>query len=295
MKVAAVIVTYNRKNMLEQCINHILRQSYKNVDIIVIDNNSNDGTGDFVCSIDCSNLFYFNTGENLGGAGGFAYGLNEAYKLGYDYSWIMDDDTLPKENSLESLVDKINKIDAAYICSRAVWIDGKACLMNTPRQGTTAFLYNIEATNEHLIQIPFCSFVSCLINMKYAEKVGLPISEFFIYGDDVEYTKRLGSVANGYIDLDSVVEHAMPVNNWSSVVVCDSSRIDRCKYEVRNNMYISLKRDHKSLLNIIFEFIKIFGGIVINSKDNKLRRISTLVKGSIDGLCFNPKIKMFQK
>lgn len=44
--------------------------------------------------IDQKTIFYFNTGRNLGGAGGFNFGVRKAYEAGYDYIWLMDDDTI---------------------------------------------------------------------------------------------------------------------------------------------------------------------------------------------------------
>ena len=43
-KVAVIVVTYNRKELLIENINALLKQTYKNLDILVIDNHSTDGT-----------------------------------------------------------------------------------------------------------------------------------------------------------------------------------------------------------------------------------------------------------
>ena len=77
--------------------------------------------------------------------------------------------------------------------------------------------------------------------MKYAEKVGLPISEFFIYGDDQEYTARLRKLAPAYLDFDSVIVHKAPSNKGADVVSADETRIERFFYQARNGMYIARK------------------------------------------------------
>ena len=70
---AAVVVTYNRKKLLSECLMHLQNQKTP-LDIIVVDNAGTDGTDDlFTAPPD--NLHYFNTGKNLGGAGGFNYGI----------------------------------------------------------------------------------------------------------------------------------------------------------------------------------------------------------------------------
>ena len=73
--IAAVVVTYNRKELVEQCIAHILNQQDISCDVLVVDNASTDGTAELVQSIPDSRVRYRNTGANLGGAGGFHFGL----------------------------------------------------------------------------------------------------------------------------------------------------------------------------------------------------------------------------
>lgn len=106
-KIAAVVVTYNRKEILLKNIESLLKQTCSSkLDILIIDNASTDGTVDYIYSyIKLNRLIYKNTGKNLGGAGGFNYGIKEAYSMGYKYIWIMDDDTIPKIDALEKLLD----------------------------------------------------------------------------------------------------------------------------------------------------------------------------------------------
>ena len=82
--IAAVVVTYNRKELLEQCIKRILNQHDFFCDVLVVDNASTDGTAQWVQRIQDSRVHYRNTGANLGGAGGFHFGLQWAVKAGYD-------------------------------------------------------------------------------------------------------------------------------------------------------------------------------------------------------------------
>ena len=69
----------------------------------------------------------------------------------------------------------------------------------------------------------------------------MPISEFFIYGDDQEYTARLRKLAPAYLDFDSVIVHKSPSNKGADVASADETRIDRFFYQARNGMYIARK------------------------------------------------------
>lgn len=131
-RIVAVVVTYNRCELLKECI-EALRSIEEKIDIMVVDNASTDNTSEIVSKYsNDSNFLYYNTGKNIGGAGGFNYGIKRAYKLGYDYIWIMDDDTIVNEDTLQKLVDTANSVQDKFgwLSSLALWTDGKECVMN---------------------------------------------------------------------------------------------------------------------------------------------------------------------
>ena len=105
-KIVAVVVTYNRKELLEENIKALLDQEFDQFDILIVDNASTDGTEKVVKKYESKKLKYMNTGANLGGAGGFNFGLRQAIEKNYDYCWLMDDDTIPTKTALKSLVNK---------------------------------------------------------------------------------------------------------------------------------------------------------------------------------------------
>ena len=86
-RVATVVVTYNRKELLLENIKSLMQQTkFKEQDIIIIDNNSTDGTYDALHQhIANKDIIYCNTGANLGGAGGFNYGMRYAVEAGYEF------------------------------------------------------------------------------------------------------------------------------------------------------------------------------------------------------------------
>lgn len=123
---AAVVVTYNRKELLRQCITKLLRQKGISCDVIIIDNASTDGTEEMIhTEFNQTTVIYENTGKNLGGAGGFEYGIEKAVRMGYEYVWIMDDDTLPEESALAALFAVGKKLQGhwGFLSSVAYWTD----------------------------------------------------------------------------------------------------------------------------------------------------------------------------
>jgi len=176
--ILAVVVTYNRKNMLIKCIDHILNQKGISCDILIVDNASTDGTINCVKSITDTRVKYINSGSNMGGAGGFNIGLKEAATRGYEYVWIMDDDCLPFEDALENLWKYHKQLNGEYgwLSSVALWNDGSICTMNVQKVSLTE---KVSDYSNELIDAEYASFVSLFMPTKHIKTYGLPIKEFF--------------------------------------------------------------------------------------------------------------------
>uniref|UniRef100_UPI001033D924 glycosyltransferase n=1 Tax=Klebsiella pneumoniae TaxID=573 RepID=UPI001033D924 len=99
-KVAAVVVTYNRVELLKRAIDALLAQSVELEYIVVVNNNSSDATKDYLDSNQNKKIMPIHLSTNTGGAGGFSAGISFAHGLGVDYIWIMDDDAIPDINDL---------------------------------------------------------------------------------------------------------------------------------------------------------------------------------------------------
>jgi len=285
-----IVVTYNRKELLKENIEALIHQTYREHDILIVDNASTDGTKEMVLAFDDNRIIYENTGVNIGGAGGFAFGMNKAISLGYKYAWLMDDDSIPSLTALESLMEKAKGInnEFSFLAGLVYWINGELFDMNLPNYiCKSKHEANYEMIRDYkLLQIQTCSFVGCFINLKIARLTALPIAEFFIYGDDIEYTGRLQALKPSYLDLDCTIIHKAPTNVGSDIVWADKERIERFYLQSRNGMYIA-RKNHK-----IISRIKLLGGrikrIIKESPDCKGKRIWVLVKGTIKGFTFNP-------
>jgi rhamnopyranosyl-N-acetylglucosaminyl-diphospho-decaprenol beta-1,3/1,4-galactofuranosyltransferase len=99
MKIVAAVVTYNRRELLGRCIDHLQRQTRVPDKIIIINNSSTDGTEDMLAARGVA----FITQENVGSAGGWWRSIEYAKDGDYDAVWLMDDDGFPHEGSLAAL------------------------------------------------------------------------------------------------------------------------------------------------------------------------------------------------
>lgn len=198
VRVAAVVVTFNRKVLLIECLKALLNQDQPLNRIYLIDNASTDGTPELLREeglLENSLIEYVRLEENTGGAGGFYEGIKLAHDADYDWIWVMDDDAEPKANALKLLFSEkqISEIEKySGICGVKMGLDGEPQYAHRglfmPDFGPRALSKNI-AGNEQ--EISYASFVGLLINAKAVDLIGYPLSDFFIWFDDVEYCQRM--------------------------------------------------------------------------------------------------------
>lgn len=296
-KVLAVVVTYNRLELLKECISAIETQDYKS-DILVVDNHSNDGTDKWLEEYTKSkdDIFYVALPQNIGGAGGFNYGIKWSVTHGYDYAWIMDDDCIVKKDSLLELM-KADKLlggpgKYGFLSSVVLWKNGKVCIMNKPKV-EKKFYKHIELLKNGIVKINQATFVSVLLPAKTIRKFGLPIKEYFIWGDDVEYTRRIAlrGRKNSYLIGKSEVIHKMSQNIGSDIATDDISRLDRYRMAYRNENFTYRKQGLTGIIEYMARCIKGLIFILLFARDYKMKRIRTLLNGIIEGCLFNPKIE----
>lgn len=297
-RTAAVVVTYNRRDLLEQCLQALLGQTAP-CTVLLVDNASTDGTGEWARALAEKEprVLYRNTGANLGGAGGFSFGMRWALEDGYDYIWLMDDDTLPHGDALQRLLEADAALGGAYgwLSSVALWTDGSECKMNRQKVRKDFYEYS-PLLGQGILRAEQATFVSLLLRREVAARAGLPIKEFFIWGDDIEYTRRI-SVRQGlpcFVAGQSRVTHAMAQNTGSSISVDEPGRIARYNYAFRNENYLYRKEGPKGFCYYVakcgLNFLRVWG----KAKDHRLQRSWVIIKNLFGGLFFNPKVEFVQ-
>lgn len=284
-KVATIVVTYNRYILLQECIKSLREQTYSNHTIIVVNNGSTDETTEWLA--DQSDLIVINQ-ENVGGAGGFFTGLKYACENGYDYSWIMDDDVIADKSALQNLIKHEGKTKG-YICSRIVGLNGEQCnvpLIASNRSSETNELLWGEALDDLLLRVERTSFVSVLIPTSTSYELGLPYKEYFIWGDDTEYTDRISRKYPSYMSIDSRVIHKRKIQKTVSIFTeTDKNRQKLFYYWYRNRIHLQRSYGEKVLF-FLFSHLEAIKLITLG----KFWQTKTIFKGTWASITFHPKI-----
>ncbi|MER3463675.1 MAG: glycosyl transferase family 2 [Chitinophagaceae bacterium] len=296
MKVIAVVVTYNRLSLLKECINALGTQTHSLDQILIVNNGSTDGTTEWLHQ---QNDLIAIQQPNLGGAWGFQVGIKEAYKLGADWIWLMDDDTIPYPNALEALVHAVYTIkeeddEFGFFGSKAIWTDGSWHLMNKILEDT-AFSGKRSVDyykKKGITPSRFSTFVSMLLSKKAIKKVGLPIKEFFIWHDDIEYTHRItNSGMKGGLVEKSIVLHKTPTNYKNDIYNDSLNNLWKYRHGLRNQLYERrYEKGYGSYLRNVFKrMIVLPVKILKKRKSDRWAYIKMVWLSSWEALWFNPE------
>jgi len=196
MSVAAVVVTYNRKEELLKNLRAVLGQTHLVDRYYIIDNHGSDGTEAMLREVgllDNPVIEYVYLPENIGGAGGFYTGVKLAYDAGYDYICLMDDDGRPaNEEMMQYLVDTAERLSREnpkiMLNSLVLDLDGERMAF-----GLTGINSKEEAyakAQGRLLYRTINPFNGTLISRELIADIGFPNPAFFIKGDEEDYQLR---------------------------------------------------------------------------------------------------------
>jgi GT2 family glycosyltransferase len=209
-KIAVIIVSYNRKYCLVNCLKAICRQTLYPDIIYIIDNHSTDATADFllqngyianlpdvninqdiIVASKKDNLIvkYVYKSENTGGAGGFYTGMKMAYDDGYEWFWMMDDDGVPAPDALEYLFSYAVEYNLHFANSLVINDRDRYTLSFGLVQGKT----NINDFRDvDVVYNAINPFNGSFIHRRVPQHIGYIKKEMFIWGDENEYQQRVG-------------------------------------------------------------------------------------------------------
>ncbi len=189
-----MVVTYNRKLLLKRNLESLFSQKQPIEQVVVVDNHSTDETVSFIKQSFEANkekLTILELPENRGGSGGFHEGTKFAFDAGYDLVWLMDDDGYAySPDTLKELVSFCSKkqlLGSPFIVNSLVICDQDRLSFGLIQNGTVVLTVG-ELKGDSCSSIS--PFNGTLVSKEVFEKIGFPVGDFFIKGDEEEYTLR---------------------------------------------------------------------------------------------------------
>jgi GT2 family glycosyltransferase len=279
------VVTYNRQELLARCLDHLQEQSKAPDGILVIDNASTDGTAGMLARR--AGIEVHRMAENLGGAGGFRCGLEIAHEAGYDWIWLLDDDTLVEPGCLEALLAGVDRAPRppSVMTSVVRWRDSSLHPMNRPwlrmnRRGEFAV-----AAGAGLAPIRAATFVSTMVHRDAVARHGLPPGHYFVWLDDIEYTARVLREEAGYMVPESVAVHWTP-RAYDTV----SDTRERFYFKVRNQLWLLRGPSFAGLERLGYANSWLRGiATYLRGSAERGPAVRTVIRGLRDGLGREPR------
>ncbi|WP_439432843.1 glycosyltransferase family 2 protein [Segatella copri] len=229
MKLSVIIVNYNVKYYLDQCIRSVLRafeEMNTPAEIIVVDNHSADGSVDYLEQRYPQKLFpmvrFVRSAHNLG----FARANNIAIRQSRgEYVLLLNPDTIVGEDALKASVDFMDvHEDAGAVGVRMLGAQGRRAMesrrgLPTPMVSFFKMLGFCNRWPHHRLfgkyymgylpwdepsQIEVVSGAYCMLRRKALDEVGLLDEDFFMYGEDIDLSYRVlkGGYHNYYLPVD---------------------------------------------------------------------------------------------
>ncbi|WGE42147.1 glycosyltransferase family 2 protein [Actinobacillus equuli] len=265
--ICAVVVTYNRKELLLNCLQALQAQSYPVDHIVVVNNASTDGTVDFLRAkgwLDSDKFTLLTLDTNQGGAGGFYAGIEFAHQRQFDYIWLMDDDGFPSVACLEKLI--IYSSEKSYIGPMVIdpqTQDKLSFALRIPNTIKVIDRYS-EIPQEFKLSNTILNIVlpfnGTLISAHLIKKIGLVEKDYFIWGDEKEYTLRANKLGAEILTVVDAIFYHPKDSSSSTPMFFGKLRFNYANSKLKLYCFcrnsIATFRKHKSLANIFAFWVK---------------------------------------
>lgn len=267
--VVAVIVSYNNSAMLQSLLGDIASQNRPPDRIIVVDNASSDGTQDAI-KAQFPAIDYIRMPENTGSAGGYHHGIKAAL-VKSQYIWTLDDDVRLRPDTLEELLNGFDSLK-------------RGCKLGAVR---SVGGHHPEHRPTRLHIIPWRG---TLFSSEAVSEVSLPLSEYFLYGEDLDFSLRLSR--KGYQCFWIPTSHCVENRNKGKIETGLFSHTNkiysspfRLYYAFRNQTAIHLKFGaFVPFCRTLLYGLKVILFCLIIGGEGKREKTRAILKGISDGL-----------
>lgn len=192
-----IIVSYNGLQWLTKCLN-----STKPFPVILVDNNSTDGTLEFIKK-EYPNVHLLPQDKNLGFGQANNIGISYALKYEADYIFLLNQDAYLKKDCIEKLVE-IQKDNDFFGVLSPVHLNGEGDKLEKGfstyiNYEANPFFYSdlvLQKTLREIYEVPFVNAAGWLLSKECILKVGGFDPIFYHYGEDINFCQRL--IYHGY-------------------------------------------------------------------------------------------------
>jgi rhamnopyranosyl-N-acetylglucosaminyl-diphospho-decaprenol beta-1,3/1,4-galactofuranosyltransferase len=302
MRVLAHIITFNDAAVIEQLLEALRQQTRAPDAILIVDNASNDGTLERTFP---ESATIFRNLKNLGPSGAVRIAFAHAFEHGFDWTWVLDADSVPASDALEKLLaffDRLPPAEQQRICFVAGWpLTETGGVKEQPLSLERAPQEIIPLTNvRDFTQCDSTLWSGALYRMAAVAQIGLPTGDYVADMGEIEYgyrARQLGFIS--FIVHNSVVRHDVgrepgvatrPYRFGPIRLMLVETSPWRSYYSIRNKIYFWLyqyrPRSLKAMLRIAVEVFIFTFSFAIRPFSHRLQ-LAASIRGILDGLTGN--------
>jgi rhamnopyranosyl-N-acetylglucosaminyl-diphospho-decaprenol beta-1,3/1,4-galactofuranosyltransferase len=189
--VAAVVITFQRRDMLRHTLEGLRGQERPVDEIVVIDNGTSDGTAAMLDQ-EFPDVTHLRMEENVGPAGALEVGLGYAAERGHRWAWTHSDDILAKPESLKTLLATAEQLGDDRLGLLCCWFEPVS----------THYVHNGALWKHRVVQQQWppvgsppyptdvMTFKGALISLRMVPEIGVPVGDYFLMMEEYEYCLR---------------------------------------------------------------------------------------------------------
>lgn len=260
-----IIPHFNKLLLLKECLFHLDNQSYKNFDVLIVDNGSSDGSTEYIHSLsnEKDNYHSILLSENMG----FAYAVNRGFefsiKNGYDYSILLNNDAYVEDGFVKELVYSISESYKCFAVSSMMINYHNKDLVDSFGDYYTILGWSFQGhIGEKVSDIKYNEncFSACggaaIYSNKILSKIGLLDENFFAYLEDIDLSYR--AKLSGYDVKTCFTARCYHLGSATSGSKYNEFKV---RTSARNNIYLIYK--NMPYIQILLNIFPLFIGMVI--------------------------------
>jgi len=287
--VAAVVLNWESYEDTLSTVKSLKSQEYSNLQIVVVDNGSEDGSGDRLASALDESVIQL--GQNLGFSEGMNHGVKFLEQNDPEYIWLLNNDIkFGQEDILSNLVAAAERNPPVCVVSPLIsttdreytsgnneeyWFERGEVNLEIGSIGHTS----LPEVHERLVDSGYVPFTAALIDFETYSDLGGLSDEYFLYYEDVDFCTRAAKVGRVVVDTDTVVGH--DVSNSSDG---EGASPTKAYYRLRNHFIYMRKFGKKCPFyqrGFCIQSSKEFGEHLLNGE---IGCVKAMVRGLVDGL-----------
>jgi GT2 family glycosyltransferase len=186
-----IVLNYNGAETIINCLKSIYQQQYPNYELVVVDNNSKDGSFELAKKY-FSNAHFIQNDKNIGFAAGNNVGIRFAIEKFADYIFLLNNDAIIDENALSLLISVAENNSEAGILSPVIF-DKNNRIWFAGGQIKWFFMratHLLKASSNNPYVTDYLSGCAMLIKKEVFKKIGLLDEKYFLYYEDTDFCLR---------------------------------------------------------------------------------------------------------